>query len=121
MKRRLIRIAALVLLTFALQAIHSPAARGLQQMRALKCCAENCDHPQSFTAASRCGCCQIAAAPDSTSFATSAKTQLSTPGVALIANIHDVVTAPLAPSISSASTVSPRAAPVFLLTLNIRL
>jgi hypothetical protein len=120
MQRRILGIAVLILVAFAAQAVRSPAAQALQQMRAARCCKENCQHPQSFTSPMRCGCCQIAAAANSDSAAMSGKPQLSAPAV--IASMGTDFALPSAGGATLVATsASPRAAPLFLLTLNIRL
>lgn len=121
MQRHILRIAVVTVLTFALQAAYSPMVQALQQMRAANCCAENCKHTQAFTSASRCGCCQISAVPDAASAATNGKPDLSGPDTASIASVDFASLSGVAPAVKATSAASPRAAPVFLLTLSIRL
>jgi len=119
-RRRILYLAVLTALTFAVQAASSPAAQALQQMRAARCCVENCGHLPSLKSPMHCGCCLTSAAPDPTS-ATSAKPQLPAPDIAPIAMVSASMLSSAERAIVATAAASPRAAPVFLLTLNIRL
>ncbi len=118
-KQPLLRIALLTLLAFGVQAAYSPAAHAVRQMRAAKCCVENCDH-SSFTSPMRCGCCITTAAPDATSAISAGKPDLQGTGSFIVASLDGALRSQPLPAPSWTSTRSPRAAPVFLLNLNLQ-
>jgi hypothetical protein len=118
MSRRILATAILAVLAFAPQAIYAPAAQVFRQMQASRCCAENCKH--EFTSPTRCGCCQLRGVSETTSTTPPPKASLTVPaGNVTIIQAANVIEPAGGRAIRRVSA-APRAAPVFLLTLNIR-
>jgi hypothetical protein len=89
-------------------------------LRATKCCAEHCSKPRSPAAASHC-CPTLGAAADVATLLPSAKASHVPPlaAVALLIPPALVLSMRCSPSIETAA--SPRAAPLYLRALSLRL
>lgn len=119
MHKRLLRTAGLAGLIFSLQALSAPYVYFVQELKALECCAKNCG-PLEVLAPTRCRCCQLSSAADSTAV-TPAKLYVA-PSLSDGAVVHVAASAPaLAPPIAGHPTKLTRAAPVFLLDQTLRL
>jgi hypothetical protein len=118
MQKRLLRIAVATAVTFVVQAFSIPALHATEQLRAAKCCAEQCDRPAAL-AGHRCDCC-FSADADAAAAAIAGKPASPSPSAAIAAQTAVDVCPPLAAVLERPVTAA-RAAPVFLLTLSLRL
>ena len=117
----MLRIALAALLAVLIAGSYAAPSAGAAGLRAAKCCAEHCAKPRSPVAAKEC-CPSFGSPADVGAFTVTTKAPSLDPGLIFLST---VATAQWRPANATAGLIlgdpSPRAAPLFLRTLSLRL
>ena len=121
MTRSMLRIALAALLAVLIAGSYSAPSANAAGLRAAKCCTEHCAKPRSPAAAKEC-CPSFDSPGDVGAFTVAAKAPSLDPGSAVLSAVAAEQWRPAeAPSGLMLGDTSPRAAPLFLRTLSLRL